>query len=407
MQQLQSLIGREHLLSETAHELRSAVRRFGPQGVGAFEITCSDESEHECTRVFESTFAGEVLPRLKYGERVPFRIANPGARYEWGSIRIAEDHYATDEAKRGFKVVFVKINGHVAMTRDGEHGVTFGRMVRYERESVYCGAIHAMLAGLDYPVVHDLALDMRSEGLDRIALLSDPALAADGRHALFGAVCSARLQARRCALDIQNHVAAGPTLYIVVHGVTLNRPGPDAELIGGMYFLDHRTEHRVERYRGLGDDPSKYRLDLSEGHVFIEDDGSTTERPARDHRELAARRLQAMHGDAAAFREGAAELIEQARTHRRAGDVIGRTLLKALLMAAAATSPTAAALLLVAEGAVGIHHALKLDQAVGREEQAILARSVVRAAEARVDRLPGHVATRVADGLVGALPAPA
>ncbi len=405
MKRIYDLIGSEHDLAEVARELKAMVREHGAQGTGAFEITCADESEHECTQAFERVFAHEVLPRLKYGERVPFRLANPGARYEWGSVRIAEDHFATDEARRGFKVVVIKINGHCAVTHSGADGVAFGRMVRYGGESTYCGAIHALFAGSDLPFALDLAEDMRSEGVDRVAMLLEPALEEGNRRALFGALASARLQARRCALDIQDHTPAGPTVYVVMHGVTLNKEGPDGDLVGGVYVLDHRTEKRVETYRGLGDDPSAYRLRVEHGRVCVEDDGMRSIRDARDHRAMARTRLRGMAGAAERFRASAAGLLGEARSERSTGRVVSDTVLKGLLLAAAATSPVAAALLLVAEGAVGIHHAMKLHQAVDAETQGEIAREVVEQAALRVEHMPEDAAERLTAAILDDQPA--
>ncbi len=402
MKRLYDLLGLEHDLAEVGRELRSEVRGLGAQAVGALQVTCSDESEHECTQTFERTFAHEMLPRLKYGERVPFRIANPGARYEWGGARIAEDHFATDEAARGFKVMVVKINGHVALAHAGADGHRFGRLNRYDRESTYCGAIHALFDDVDLPFAEDLREELRSGGTDRLALLADPALAVDGRHALFGALCSARLQARRCAMDIQDHSPAGPTLYVVMHGVTLNKPGPDSELLGGIYVLDHRDGRGVETYRGIGDDPSAYGLAIEHGRVRVTDPSIHAGRPARDHRALARGRLRGMGPAAAVFREAAAALLGRARHERTKQAVVSKTLVRALLAVAAATSPVAAALLLVAEGAVGIHYATKLNRAGTEDEQAALARDVLASVHERLDELPPGIANRVVDGLLGA-----
>nr|MDJ0523506.1 hypothetical protein [Planctomycetota bacterium] len=294
MKRLHALIGSEHALAETARQIRGAVRAQGATGVGGFQITCADECEHECSEAFWRGFALELLPRLKYGERVPFRIANPGARYEWGAVRIAEDHFATKEARSGSLALVVKINGHVAVTRSGARARAFGRTDRYGGESTYCGAIHAVLSGSELPFAEELRADLLSEGHDRIAALQREELQADGRNVLFGALVAARLQARKCVLDIQDHTPLAPCIYIVMHGVTLNKPGQDSELIGGLYVLDHRTSKRRETYHGLGDDPSAYVLENVHGRLAVHDPQSARERPVRDHREMAADRLRGL-----------------------------------------------------------------------------------------------------------------
>jgi hypothetical protein len=399
VKRLHALVGGEHDLAETARVLRAAVRALSPTAVGGFQITCSDECEHECSAAFERGFALELLPRLKFGERVPFRIANPGARYEWGSVRIAEDHFATPEARRGFLVLVVKINGHVAFTESGQHDYAFGRTDRYGDESIYCGAIAAALGDSELPWVEDLRADLRSEGKDRLATLRSAKLAEGSRHTLFGALVAARLQARKCVLDIQDHTPAAPTVYIVVHGVTLNKPGEDGEVIGGLYVLDHRGPKRHERYHGLGDDPATYVLTRSNGRLQVSDPGSARERPVRDHRTLASTRLRGLAAGARVLDHGARGLLQRAAGERPAEGVAGRTALKALLVILAATSPLAAALLLVAEGAAGIHDAHHLHRAVDPATQERLARQVVEAVQERVDRLPPEVAQRVIDAL--------
>ncbi len=398
MKRLHDLVGGEHELAEVAREIRSAVRELGSTGVGGFHITCSDESEHECTQAFQRGFALESLPRLTYGERVPFRIANPGARYEWGAVRIAEDHFATEQAQRGSLAMVVKINGHVAVTQSGPEGIQFGSMDRYGSESVYCGAIHAVLHDSRLPFAQDLRADLLSEGRDRVQALKDVAGAPDGRAALFGALAAARMQARKCVLDIQEHTPKGPTVYVVVHGVTLNKPGPDTELLGGLYVLDHRGDQRTDRYHGLGDDPAAYSLTHVDGRLRVSDPQSGRERAARDHRALAAGRFEALSAAARTLGPTAQGLLGRS-SERTVRGAAGRTLLKGVLTAVAATSPTAAALLLAAEGAADIHEVRKLNQAVDPGTQDRHAREVVEAVHDRVDHMSPEVAERVVDAL--------
>ncbi len=401
MQRLHDLVGAEHDLAEVAREIRTSVRGLGASGVGGFLVTCSDESEHECAQAFQRGFALEMLPRLKYGERVPFRIANPGARYEWGAVQIAENHFATAEARRDSLALVVKINGHVAATQTGASGLRFGSMERYGDDSVYCGAVDAVLNGATVPFAADLRADLLSEGTDRLASLQAPELASDGRQALFGALALARIQARKCVLDIQDHVPAAPTVYVVMHGVTLNKPGHDSELVGGLYVLDHRGAARTERYHGLGDDPAAYQLSAEAGRVHVRDPQSGRERPVRDHRALAARRLEALSGAAPSLSGDAHGMLGKLTSAQGGGKrPVNRAALKLALAALAAASPLASALVLVAEGAAEIHHARKLDQAEAPEVQERLARDVVDGVRARIDDLPPELADRLAAALV-------
>ena len=57
MKRLHDLVGGEHDLAEVSREIRSAVRGLGATGVGGFLVTCSDESEYECSQAFERGFA--------------------------------------------------------------------------------------------------------------------------------------------------------------------------------------------------------------------------------------------------------------------------------------------------------------------------------------------------------------
>ncbi len=385
MKQLLELLGAEHAFAHVCAELRSAVRTLAPSAVGALQITCVDESEHECAEAFQRSFAQEMLPRLKYGSHVPMRIANPGGRYEWGAAGIAEDHFAIPASEHGFKVVVVKINSHVAVTRSGPEGLHFGRMDRYGAESTYCGAIHAAIDGADLPFVHDLDASLRSEGLDRLAALRDENVVQPEARALFGAVANARLQARHVVQDLQEHDAKTPTLYLVLHGVTLNRTGLDTELIGGLYELDHRKALRVERYTGLGDDPAKYELGEHLSHLRVYDPSVHTPRAVRRHRALAAGRLKMMRVEDRTDPGPVRQAVQAARHTGRGA--AARTALRALLFTLSEVTPLTAALFLFSEGLTGIHHVRRVHHGGSAEEQAREAREVLASMRRSLDRL--------------------
>ena len=398
MQRLKRMIGGEHEMSDIVRALHGAVREVGAPVVGAMHITCADESEHECWDAFMRGFARDALPRLKYGEHVPFRLANPGARYEWGSVRIAEDHFATQEARDDWKLMVVKLNGHVATSRSGPEGVRFGTLQRYDTDSAYCGAMAALLAGSSLPFAFDIADAMRSECRDRLASLLAMETP-DNRRMLYAALCSARLQARRCVLDIQDHVSAGPTMYLVLHGVTLNRPGQDTEILGGYYVLDHRGAARRERYVGLGDAPSLYELTEEYGRLHVRDPDYDQERPARDHRALAVARLRGLAPTARELGAAARAHLEALRQAKPDAGALGHVALRGLLAALAETAPLATGLVLVAEGVAAIHHAPQLHRAVDAHLQDDLARRVVASVQARLDALSPDAARRVIDAL--------
>lgn len=268
MERLHTLLGGEHEPAAVARELLTAVRALAPATIGAALVTCSDESELEEAEAFQEGFAREALPRLKSGTRSPFRMANPGARYEEGAAAIAEAHFATPESAQGFKVLVGKVNGHVGVIDSEAERPRFGRLLRYGVESTCCGAIDALLQGSDLPFVRDLRDALRSDGRDRVAELHE---VEEPLRPLFGAMVSARVQARRLAADVRRHVPETPTLYLLLFGVTLNKAGPDTEIPAGLYVIDRRTDTPEERYRGLGDDPRAYVLATEEGRLCIDD----------------------------------------------------------------------------------------------------------------------------------------
>jgi hypothetical protein len=392
MERLHGLLGEEREFADVCRELKYTLQGSGAAVVGALQVTCSDESEFECVDAFQRRFAQEMLPRLKYGNRAPFRIANPGGRYEWGTVRIAEEHFATQETEGRFKVLVVKINAHVALGRSGE-GLCFGTMTRYGRDSCSCGALHSLLEGGTLPWLKDLEEIFHSEGRDRLAVLRDPAQVEPGLRPLFAAVTQARLQARRVVLDIQDHEETSPTLYVVLHGVTINKPGLDTEIIGGFYSLDRRTSKPVEHYRGLGDDPGRYGLDAETGRLRITDDQLHEGRSARDHRALARERLKVIEREPVQHDTNFQRVADDVAQGRHRHHVHAKMLLKTLLSVLAGLSPISAALLLFAEGAAHIYHAHSLHKAEH-------ARKVLEEIRERVDEMPPERAAELIDALI-------
>ncbi len=152
MDRLRDLVGVERSVTGVSQALHLAVAERRPPTVGAMHITCADESENECVQAFLKGFVQYVVPPLKFGERSAVRIANLGGRYEWGAIRIAEQHYALVESGGADKLLVVKVNAHVAGQR--ERGVdTFGVLKRYASDSPCCGALHELLTGDHSPYV--------------------------------------------------------------------------------------------------------------------------------------------------------------------------------------------------------------------------------------------------------------
>jgi hypothetical protein len=315
MERLNRLIGSEREINEISHELCALAGELRAPAVGALHLTCSDESERECIESFQQNFARQLLPDLKFGERSVFRLANLGARYEWGAVHIAEDHYSTSAANNNYKLLLVKVNAHVSVEPlSGGHRL--GCMRRYDSDSAYCGALHSLMGGGMAPFADDLNEALTSDGMDRLGRLMDDGLVAADERSLFAALASARLQARRALADIQDRKPTSPTLYIVLPCVTLNKRERDGEIICGAYLADWRSQSPVCEYRGLGDDPAGYRLDRSGGGITVRDEMRAEARPARNQRKYILE-LWEKHGG---------------------------------------TRPAPAAALLFAEGIAGIHH---------------------------------------------------
>lgn len=265
---LQALIGRETTLTKVIEALRACATRFDTNVIGAHLVCCSDESEVECAEVFQHEFVAKLLPALGDGKKGAFRTSNLGARYEPFSAQIAEHHYATPESRLTSKCVLIKINGHVSESRTSE-GKQYGPMQRYEAESNACGALHALLGGADAPFAAELREAFLTTGKDRIATLLDEKCVAPRFRYLAAALASARLQAARAARDIEGHHAASPTVYLIVPCVTLNRYGPDGEIVCGYHIVDQRGIEPKSEYHGLGDDPALYRIEYENDALRI------------------------------------------------------------------------------------------------------------------------------------------
>ena len=126
LESLYKLLGSEVQLDDTMRALSFAVRALRPPMVGALQVTCSDESEKECCDAFQRRFVQQFLPSLKFGGHFPFRTANLGGRYEWGSIRIAENHLAAQPKKNAFKVNLINVNIH-DITDESEYIAALGK----------------------------------------------------------------------------------------------------------------------------------------------------------------------------------------------------------------------------------------------------------------------------------------
>ena len=413
MDNLTTVIGRELGLDEVARHLYGFASQLHAPVVGAIHVTCSDESERECVDVFQRSFADYLLPSLKFGERSPFRIANLGGRYEWNAIRIADEHYSTAAARKGFKLLVVKVNSHVCVESSPE-GPRFGQMRRYDTGSAYCGALHALLEGAQFPFTADLHEALASEGKDRLAILRDEEKVDPSHRSLFIAVASARLQARRALVDIQDRRPRTPTLCVVLPCVTLNRKLKDGEIVCGMYVADWRSEVPIFEYQGLGDDPAAFRLSYNGGRVLLDDDQIDKKRSARDHRELVVKQWSELaeppgekkssgaKGEAAHRNEAEAKLdvlMNEAAEKKHHTISHAKPLLKTLLHTLALFDPIAAVVLLFGEGLLGIHHHHRMHRLSRGHGAHRDAREILDAVHARIDSLDPARARSVVDFL--------
>ena len=196
MDELKRLLGGEHALHEVDLSLRRYVGSLHAPVVGALHVTCVDETERECSESFQREIVAPLLPDLKFTRKAPVRLCNLGARYEWGALSVAERHFATPEAREGFKVLLVKLSAHVAVDGTGADA-RYGEMQRYGAPSTACGSLRALLAGGDLPFLDDLRDTFGSDGQDRLSTLLDPACVEPAYRSLFVAIVNARLQARR------------------------------------------------------------------------------------------------------------------------------------------------------------------------------------------------------------------
>ncbi len=271
MDSLNALIGLETPLEVVASTLRAFAEGVGASAVGAYQVFCSDETECTCSDAFDRQFVARLLPDLKPGRCGAFHTVNLGARYEWGAVRVAEEHFATPAACEGFKFLLVKINAHAAVQRTAD-GWEYGWLQRYGKESACCGALAGLFEGSLLPAIVELREMFAFGGLNRLGMLADPRLVEPRYRALYTAIVSAQLQSMRVARDIQEFRPASATVFLIVPCVTLNRLEPDSEIVVGQYGIDYTSAKADIRYAGLGNDPSGYRIRYDADRVRIVDE---------------------------------------------------------------------------------------------------------------------------------------
>jgi hypothetical protein len=415
MEQLHRTIGRERSLRELTQMLYFDVRGQSDAVVGAVHVTCADEAESECVEAFQQGFVQYLLPELKFARRSAMRVSNLGGRYEWGAIGIADMHFtAPATARSASRLMVIKINAHVALeeTDDsgapsgatilpGERGFRLGAWSRYGRESPCCTALDSLLRGGHEPWVEELREAFESEGKPRIATLNDPQAVDPSWRPLYAGIVSARLQARKSVLDIQELRPTTPIRFLVLPCVTINRHERDTEILCGIYAIDDSAD-KVTTYFGLGDDPAAYRPRVQNRQIQIADDELGTKRPARNHRDMVRSEWQTRRG-------GHRSKIEDPRLERIREDVVrnkhrnhhhARALLRMTLPVLAEVMPVSAAVILFAEGAVGIHHAFRAHRLARELAGTDEARKILAEVHDRIDQMEPDKAEALVELLV-------
>jgi hypothetical protein len=369
MDRLRELVGVEHSLTGVTQALHLRAVTARPPVVGALHVSCADESENECVTAFQHGFVQHLLPPL----RAP-------------------------------KLMVVKINSHVGIEHDRD-GYRFGILKRYDGHSPCCGALYALLEGGHTPAVGRLAEIFRSEGTDRVATLLDEGAVDPANRSLFAAIVSARLQARKVVLDIQDFTPVSPTTWLVIPCVTINRPERDTEIVCGMYSTENPGQSREVAYFGLGDDPAAYQLARKNDRFVVTDEHLGTIRPARDHRALVLRQWHERMGAARVKVEVDDERLTRiwrdVSEDKHRHHVHSHVLLQLLLLTLAEVAPVPAAVLLFAKGFTAIHHAFKMHHVAREVETSDEARQILREIHDRVDRLEPERAAAIIEMLVG------
>ena len=393
MEELRKLVGKEWELDEVCERLHGAAGRLHAPVVGAHAIRCSDETEKESMDAFQRRFVDPLLPNLKLASRSSFRTASLGSRYEWGSARIAEHHYATSASARSFKLMVVKVTSHV-YRESRPSAVAYGRMSRYDASSDACGALHALVAGRRLPAIDELREAFGWRGVPRLAARLVAGCVAPALRALAPAVANVRLQARAAALDICDYEPATPTHWVICAGVTINAPGLDTEVVVGLYTAVP-GEGTMEYY-GLGDDPRSYIIEHRHGRLLLGEREPFAARRVTDHR---ARALAAWEERAVDRGSPASELGAARRALEKAhGDEEVARAARAALEALCRARPEEAAVRLFAGGVAPIDTCYRADRVARGAGDAAEARAILDA----VGRsLVAGDAERVREALLG------
>lgn len=384
---LRELIGAERAVSAVPRALCEHARAVGAPITGGVLVTCVDEAEAEQAQAFHDGFVRHALPALKFGHQSAFRLAMPGGQYEFAAIRTAERNFAAAGRPGERKLMVVKVNAHTGIAaHDG--APSFGYAHRYGGTTPCCGALHVLLSGGRLPSP-GLAEALGSEDLDRLAALRDPGCTDPRERGLRAALASARLQARKVVLDVQDYGDAPNTSWLVAACVSINRPDRDTEILCGFYRSLDAGHPKAFEYSGLGDDPTAFRITEKNRQLLVTDDQHGAPRPARDHRQLLSARATEVAAATARQQDPRLTEVREAvrHGHHRKADKSGALLSSALLVLGE-IAPVPAALLLFARGAAGIHHTWRIHKIARDLSRRADAQAVIHDVGSRIDELP-------------------
>jgi hypothetical protein len=400
MDRLDRLTGTEQEQDAMNRALRDFVQQLRAATVGAVHVTCADESVREAGESFQHWFVEALLPELKPWTRSPVRTANLGARYEWGSVRWAEQYFATPASADSFKLLVVKINSHVSLIESAGE-ITYGRMDRYGNPGLFCEGLHMLLDDRARgPAADELREVFSSEGKDRLAVLRDPQQVEPAQRGLMAAVVNARLQARQAIVDIQDYRPRTPTIFAVLPCVTIDRTQRNTELMVGMYWADFRDGTLPVQYRGLGDDPSRYRVQYRHGLLCVEDDQLRQPREARNHRQEILRQWQQRRDRETVDSAPMKEISHGVARMEHHNAQFARETLKTLLWSLADVAPVPAAVLLFAKGAASIHHLYRVQRLAQGINDHHTAKAIIGEVAATVDAMTADQARGTIDALM-------
>ena len=390
MTELLALIGHERPLADVAKAVHDWAKTQGAAEVGALHVTCSDESERECVEALQRGFIEHLLPALKFARRSAFQLSNLGGRYEWGAAPLAEDHFLSERSRSGYTLLVAKINAHVAFEETPGPAPRFrlGIWDRYGRDSTSCGALNALVAGKRSPFLDDLREAFDSEGRGRLAALRNAQQVDPIFRPLSAALVSARLQARKAVLDLQDRTPTQPTLWIILPSVTINRHEQDTEIVCGVYTVDGREGTRAVTYSGLGDNPAAYQIERVGERFLVTDDQVGVSRTGRDHRQMMSGSvtLQTDH-----IRHPPDERLDRIREdvakHSMRDDHHSRRLLKIAVPIYGEVAPVQTAAFAFAHGLAAIHHAYTIHSLSDPQRGEAHARVILASVDDHIDHL--------------------